>query len=196
MKNIFFTQRVEINESYGERRDAVDREIPKLLFECGFLPIPLPNNEAIAKSMIKELTLDGFFLSGGNSLAKYKGDAPERDKVETLIMDEAVKKRLPVFGICRGCQFIADYFGGELQKKEGHVRTVHKIAGEFEREVNSFHEYAITKIKKPLKTVAKAEDNTIEAIRHESLPIYGVMWHPERGERIKEDLTLIRRMFQ
>jgi len=195
MKKIFFTQRVEINESYGERRDAIDQEIPKLLCECGLLPIACPNDEKIVEEMLKELNPDGFFFSGGNSLVKYGGDAPERDAVETLLIERAIEQNLPLLGICRGCQFIADYFGGTLEKAEGHVRTTHKITGEITREVNSFHEYAITRIKKPLAIVSQAEDNTIEAVRHENLKITGIMWHPERGERCEEDLRLIGEVY-
>lgn len=193
MKKIFFTQRVEINENYGEQRDAIDQEIPKLLFECGLLPIACPNNENIVKNMLNELNPEGIFFSGGNSLAKYGGDAPERDKTEKLLLEYAAQNDIPLLGICRGCQFIADYFGAKLEKIEGHIRTHHKVSGEISRKVNSFHEYAITNVKKPLAILAQADDNSIEAVKHETLKITGIMWHPERGERVKEDLELINR---
>ena len=83
-----------------------------------------------------------------------------------------------------------------LDKIEGHIRTTHKITGEITREVNSFHEYAIMKIKKPLAIVSQAEDNTIEAVRHENLKITGIVWHPERGIRCEEDLKLIKNVLR
>ena len=43
MKKIIYTQRVEIVESYNERRDCADVEIAKLIWECGFLPVPVNN---------------------------------------------------------------------------------------------------------------------------------------------------------
>jgi putative glutamine amidotransferase len=43
MKKIIYTQRVEIVESYGGRRDCADVEIAKLIWECGFLPVSVNN---------------------------------------------------------------------------------------------------------------------------------------------------------
>ena len=45
--------------------------------------------------------------------------------------------------------------------------------------VNSFHHQAIKDLAPHFKVVAKAPDGIIEAIEHESLPIYAVQFHPE-----------------
>ena len=42
-KIVLYTQRVEIIESYQERRDCVDQNIPRFLEECGYIPMPVPN---------------------------------------------------------------------------------------------------------------------------------------------------------
>ena len=44
MNIVFFTQRVEVVESYGERRDCADQRISGFISACGFIPVPLPNN--------------------------------------------------------------------------------------------------------------------------------------------------------
>ena len=45
--------------------------------------------------------------------------------------------------------------------------------------MNSFHHQAIKDLAPHFKVVAKAPDGIIEAIEHESLPIYAVQFHPE-----------------
>ena len=79
MKTVIFTQRVEIIESYNERRDCADQRIAEFIKECGFLPIPIPNNPDILNDAISQIEPCGIILTGGNSLVKYGGNAPERD---------------------------------------------------------------------------------------------------------------------
>ena len=45
---VLYTQRVEIVESYGERRDCADQNIAKFISACGYLPVPLPNNRELS----------------------------------------------------------------------------------------------------------------------------------------------------
>ena len=84
MKTVLYTQRVEVVKSYGERRDCADQNIARFLDACGFLPLPVPNVKELAEKMILELKPAGIVFTGGNSLTKYGGDAPERD--ETLLL--------------------------------------------------------------------------------------------------------------
>ena len=47
--------------------------------------------------------------------------------------------------------------------------------------VNSYHGQTIRQLGKGMVATAIHElDNTIEAFQHEHLPIYGIVWHPER----------------
>ena len=50
-----------------------------------------------------------------------------------------------------------------------------------EEQVNSCHHDAPNALGTGLKAAAIAPDGIIEAIEHESLPVFGVMWHPERA---------------
>ena len=79
MKKIIYTQRVELVESYGERRDCADVEIAKLIWECGFLPVPVNNIPEKVQIFLEQVNPDGMILTGGNDLSKYGGNAPERD---------------------------------------------------------------------------------------------------------------------
>ena len=99
------------------------------------------------------------------------------------------------------------HYGGSLQRVEDHVNQRHSVDLDphlFHSYpesiiVNSYHEFAIAESgkSKKLQTVARAEDRTVEAAIHLSLPHVGVMWHPEREEPLaKHDQMLIRRTFE
>lgn len=197
MKIVLYTQRVEVIESYGERRDCADQNIPRFIEACGYLSVPLPNIRNIAEKLIEEIHPWGIILTGGNSLAKYGGDAPERDEVERRILDISLRNDIPVYGFCRGMQMILDYFDCELEQVQGHVAVRHKISGVLgELEVNSFHNQACYKVKPSLEVLAQAQDGVIEIVRHKNKRILGTMWHPEREDPFSVlDIQRIQKMF-
>jgi putative glutamine amidotransferase len=46
--------------------------------------------------------------------------------------------------------------------------------------VNSAHHQGLGRLGEGLRAVQRAPDNVVEAVEHNSLPIIGVQWHPER----------------
>jgi putative glutamine amidotransferase len=52
--------------------------------------------------------------------------------------------------------------------------------GDRSDEVNSYHNFSLAHCPPGFVVTARAEDKTIEAIRHTILPWEGWMWHPER----------------
>lgn len=120
------------------------------------------------------------------------------DKMQLDLIDKFVQKKKPIFGICRGLQLINVYFKGTLiqdlktdinhkwialRKDRFHEITNTDYMAEVFTEkclVNSSHHQAIDKIGNGLIAVSHSSDNVIEAIRHETLPVYAVQWHPER----------------
>ena len=59
--------------------------------------------------------------------------------------------------------------------------------------VNSFHKYGLCKTPPNFIALYKAEDNSIEAIKHNRLPILGIMWHPERFKIFRmKDIKIIK----
>lgn len=197
MEVVLYTQRVEMVESYGERRDCADQNIPRFIEACGYLPVPLPNIRNIAEKLIEQIQPSGIILTGGNSLAKYGGDAPERDEAERRILDVSLECDIPVYGFCRGMQIILDYFGCELEQVKGHVAVRHKISGALgELEVNSFHNQACYEVKDSLEVLARTKDGVIEAVRHKEKRILGTMWHPERESPFfSSDIQRMQRFF-
>lgn len=197
MKKIVFTQRVEIIESYGERRDSADQHIADLIYACGFLPIPIMNKPELVSSFCEAVIPDGILFTGGNDLVSFGGNAPERDETERRLIEYALEKEIPLLGICRGMQMIADYFGGALEKVDGHIRVNHPIEGAISRKaVNSYHGMGIKDVTAPLIAMAKSNDGIIEAIKHGTYSIAGIMWHPEREKSFPpEDIDLISNFF-
>ena len=103
----------------------------------------------------------------------------------------AVRRGLPVFGVCLGLQGIVEAFGGELgvlgypvHGKPSRIR--HRNTGVFaglpeEFSVGRYHSlYALPdKLPAALEVTAESEDGVIMGVRHRSLPIEAVQFHPE-----------------
>lgn len=197
-KIVLYTQRVEIVESYGERRDCADQNIPIFIQKCGYLPVPVPNILNLAKEMVLNLKPAGIFLTGGNSLEKYGGDAPERDAVEKGILELALERDIPMYGFCRGMQVIEDFFGARLQNVGNHVAIRHKIHGKLgEYMVNSYHNQACYQVPNALEVLAVSEDGVIEAVCAKEKWVMGTMWHPERETPFcQEDINRVKKLFK
>lgn len=193
---IGITQRLDRIPGRDEYRDGLDTRWAGILWNLGLVAIPLNNCNPDPAEYLNQLGLDGFLLSGGNDLH----DVPERNILETAILEFASRYRLPVLGICRGLQMINHYQGGSLVELEGHVATRHLLHGELAAQrdsnaVNSYHHWAVNNetLGRDLVPLAYAPDGSIEAFRHESRPWLALMWHPEREEPLMDDdLQLIR----
>ncbi len=197
MDMVLYTQRVALIEDYGERRDCADQRIGAFLKACGFLSVPLPNAPEDMEEMFRQLRPCGVVLTGGNSLVKYGGDAPERDVTDAECIRLAMECCIPVYGFCRGMQSLLDYFEEELVSVEGHIAVRHRLEGKIQRDVNSYHGQACVALKTDaFDVLARSSDGVIEAIQHRQYPFLGTMWHPERDTPFQEeDLLLVQKLF-
>ncbi len=103
----------------------------------------------------------------------------------------AFKDRVPILGICLGMQTIAQYFGGRVVKAlepvHGKVTPIlHSSGGLFNGLANAmnvtrYHSLVVDRSSLPqcFHVDAESEEREIMAISHESLPIWGVQFHPE-----------------
>lgn len=113
---------------------------------------------------------------------------------EAGISLEAIKNfsgKTPIFGVCLGHQSIAQVFGGDVVRAERlmHGKTslvYHDGKTIFEGLENPFpaaryHSLIVKKETLPdcLEISAWTEEGEIMAIRHKSLPVEGVQFHPE-----------------
>lgn len=202
---IAVTQRVDAIAAYGERRDALDQRWARVLESLGLLCVPVPNAPSTAREWLGAVAPGGLILSGGNSIGAGPDSAPERDAMESALLDWARDGRVPVLAVCRGMQMLNAHLGGRLVRVEGHVAVRHRVgptcearADEASRVVNSFHNFAIRPddLAADLVATAVAPDGTIEACHHRDLPWHAVMWHPEREPALDEgDRRLLAGLF-
>lgn len=191
------TQRVDNNNTYNERRDALDQKLIEFLQLCNCTLLSIPNNHDNLVSLLQNISFDGFCLSGGNSLACMGGSAPERDIVDNTIIKHAIKNSLHVLGICRGMQSIVNYFGIELFDISGHVDVSHFFDfNGISHTVRSFHELGTDKVHKDFSILAKSSDDIVESIIHKNKKIAGIMWHPEREKVFSSiDIMFVKNFF-
>ncbi len=124
----------------------------------------------------------------------------ELDIAQLAMTDIFVKAKKPILGICKGCQVLNVYFKGDIiqdldnnvhhqayQGKEvkHKARTeenniLYDLFGGEEIIINSSHHQALDKLGNGMRICQFSDDHVIEAIQHESLPILGLQWHPER----------------
>ncbi|MCI5967960.1 gamma-glutamyl-CDP-amidate hydrolase [Helicobacter sp.] len=183
VKLIGISQRLLENTSYFEIREALSADWGEFFKKHleDFLPIPL--SYAIPFSYyVKFSVLSGVILSGGNDLNTLNPNplSQMRDLYEDAIIAECLQKRIPLLGICRGAQKIAEYFGSRLEQCVGHTQKHIVSSKEGEFWVNSYHNYCITHLGSDLERIDSAGDGSVESFLHKNAQVYGVMWHIER----------------
>jgi anthranilate synthase component II len=107
----------------------------------------------------------------------------------TLAIVGRLAQTTPTLGVCLGHQAIVEAFGGEIgpaaELVHGKATTVrHDGAGLFQGlpadfEAGRYHSLAATQIPDVLEVCATAPDGEVMAVRHRSLPVHGVQFHPE-----------------
>lgn len=204
MKRIGLTQRVEVIASYGERRDCLDQEWSALLLNVNCAPIVLPNriDSTVIDQYLTSLHLDGVILTGGNDLSFTKSPkaALERDAFESHLIEHCIDHDLPILGVCRGMQMLNVYFEGSLSPVTDHVCKNHEVQLRCGKtiQVNSYHDWGINPedLSDEMTAFGSAKDGVIEYIKHNSLPINGIMWHPERSNQNQDiGLSIIKELF-
>lgn len=156
--------------------------------------------------------IDGLLLTGGGDIDPklYRGNLAtaelvdrQRDDFETALYQGAIKRGMPVLGICRGIQLINVIHGGtlknlrndpELSARHGigvSSMTAHSvnitpgtrlsgILGSGSHQVNSFHGQAVDRVGQGLQVVARSDDGLVEAIERSGEPfVVCTQWHPE-----------------
>ena len=148
-------------------------------FFHSFVPF-FPDLAILNKQKVKDYDL--IIFSGGSDISpSIYGEEntnstthPQRDQIELIILEEAIKLNKKILGVCRGHQLINAYLGGKLIQdlysiKEEH-RSVHRldfttnesiIKTFFSWGVNSLHHQGVVKEGKGL-TVTSTYKGVIE----------------------------------
>jgi carbamoyl-phosphate synthase small subunit len=121
---------------------------------------------------------DGVFLSNG------PGDPAAVDYAVTTVKNLIGKK--PIFGICLGHQLLGLAFGAKTFKlKFGHRGANQPVRNELTKRIEittQNHGFAVDPETLPrdvAPTHINLNDNTLEGLRHRSLPVFSVQYHPE-----------------
>jgi|TARA_B110000438_G_scaffold204352_1_gene196038 N5-(cytidine 5'-diphosphoramidyl)-L-glutamine hydrolase len=183
MKKIAISLRVASIGKYEEKRDSISYDWLNFFNKLDIFPILIPNLIQDLELFLDEVKIDGIILSGGDNV----GENEMRDSTEKRIITYGIKKNLPIIGICRGMQVLNLNFNGKVRFNEAidHAGKKHEIQLKEEKLIiNSYHNNLIKnedELGDNLKSIAIASnDKTIEGFKHEKLPVFGIMWHPER----------------
>jgi putative glutamine amidotransferase len=196
---------------------------------AGGIPVVVP---PLGRSDVPRMLarLDGLVLSGGPDLAPQAYGAlpgvelgstePRLDRFEYAMAREAVRRQLPILGICRGAQTLNVARGGTLhqhlpdvvgnaiahrQSEDGRVPThpveiapgsaLAAVLGTTRLKVNSFHHQAVNRLGADLCACAWAPDGTVEAIEDPQQPfLLAVQWHAEALRDVPKHLALFEEL--
>jgi carbamoyl-phosphate synthase small subunit len=155
---------------------GVKRNILRRLASYGCRVIVVPAHTTVEE--ILKYNPDGVFLSNG------PGDpAAVTEGIETT--KKLLSTNKPIFGICMGHQILGHALGAETFKlKFGH-RGLNQPAGLKQQvEITSQnHSFAIDPDSLPASSVEishfNLNDHTVAGLRHKSLPVFSVQYHPE-----------------
>ncbi|TML43581.1 MAG: aminodeoxychorismate/anthranilate synthase component II [Actinobacteria bacterium] len=117
------------------------------------------------------------------------GPGRPRDAGVSVDLVRRLAPHVPTLGVCLGHQAIIEAFGGEVGPAKrlvhGKVSPVrHDGRGIFaglpeEFEAGRYHSLAATSVPDELEISATCHEDEVMAVRHRSLPVDGVQFHPE-----------------
>lgn len=178
------------------------------------LLLPVCPDTAVLERLVDRI--DGLLLTGGGDFSEaVMGDALSpladatdavRDRTEFALLRLALRRQLPVFGICRGHQLLNLALGGTLyqdlpseypaevllhsqendKRRPSHevdldeTSRLARLLGKKRLAVNSLHHQAVCLTAPSLRAVASSPDGVNEAVESPCYPVYGVQWHPEQ----------------
>jgi putative glutamine amidotransferase len=179
--------------------------------------VPRSAIEVVTPLSARNGGFDALLLGGGGDVdpARYGASVlpdgnvevdAERDAIDFALLEEALRTKRPVLGICRGLQVINVALGGTLvqdlpierpspvvhqNEDDEKTRRDHRvevapgtrlaaIAGASALAVNSRHHQAIARVAPGLAVSATAEDGVPEAVESAGDAwLVAVQWHPE-----------------
>jgi anthranilate synthase/aminodeoxychorismate synthase-like glutamine amidotransferase len=160
--------------------DSFTYNLVHLLEELG-AEVVVRRNDEIDVAEARALAPDRLVVSPGPGRPDDAGRSVE------LVL--ALGPSTPTLGVCLGHQAIVEAFGGEVGSARallhGKASTLrHDGRGIFaglepELEAGRYHSLAATRVPDELHVSARTADGEVMAVRHASLPVEGVQFHPE-----------------
>jgi len=141
-------------------------------------------NDDVTVEEVGAMAPDGILISPG------PGRPSEAGITEPVIRE--LGNRIPILGVCLGHQAVGEVFGGRVVQAEKlmHGKTSpvkHGGNGLFAGveslfDATRYHSLVIDRDTFPhevLEITAEAENGTIMGLRHQTLPLHGIQFHPE-----------------
>lgn len=178
---------ISVVNNYGQFNHLISRALRDLDIESVLIPNTTPPEEVASGSR-------GIILGGGPDISRSGRSG------------EYLDLNLPVLGICLGLHIIATKYGGEVKpgRMGGYgavtvsVLDQDQILCGYPQEMHVWASHAdeVTLTPPDFVRLATSEICGNEAIRHQTLPIFGLQWHPEvshtfEGNRIFENFDQI-----
>jgi anthranilate synthase component II len=138
-----------------------------------------------------EMTLEDIEKLAPGRIVLSPGPCTPNEAGISLDLIRRFAGRLPILGVCLGHQAIGQAFGGRVVHAKtlmhGKVSRIHHAGtGVFRGlptpyDATRYHSLAIERASCPaeLEVTAWTEDGEIMGVRHRSLPVEGVQFHPE-----------------
>lgn len=162
---------------------GIKRNILRCLRRDGF-DVTVVNAYTTAEEVL-DMNPDGIFLSNG------PGDPSALPRIHAEL--KKLLGKLPIFGICLGHQLLGHAFGGKTFKlKFGHRggnQPVKDLRTGKVAITSQNHGFAVDPDSLPADvevTHINLNDGTVEGIRHTTLPIFCVQYHPEAAPGPKD----------
>ncbi|NIA08352.1 MAG: glutamine-hydrolyzing GMP synthase [Nitrospiraceae bacterium] len=171
-------QKILVLDFGSQTTQLIARRVREARVYCEIYPYNIPIDK------IEQMGPKGIILSGGPA-SVYDKDAPT---VSPLIFELGI----PILGICYGMQLITYLFKGKVERSQrreyGPARLLiddldglfHGLAsGPSTHRVWMSHGDKINALPKDFIGMAHSESSPVAAIRHKTLPIFAVQFHPE-----------------
>ncbi|MGH7885175.1 MAG: gamma-glutamyl-gamma-aminobutyrate hydrolase family protein, partial [Thermodesulfobacteriota bacterium] len=200
---------IGITTDLEDDHNSIEASYSKAIDFYGAVPLLIPTlseNTDFIKGIVSKL--DGLLLPGSRDMdPKFYNQKPhpklnpmsiERTMAEFKALEESLKQRIPVLGICGGMQFINVFYGGSLYQdiaallpkainhEKGAVHSITfkdgNIFANFAKstfETKSYHHQAIDSIGDGLIINSLSPDGIIEGFENRDAKVIGIQWHPE-----------------
>ena len=147
-------------------------------------PVIVQRNDSLSVTEALALRPTGIILSPGPC-------DPDRAGICLPLIQAAADHNIPLLGVCLGHQAIGQIFGGKVIRAP---KPVHGKVGEISHDCTGvyaglpspfratrYHSLIVERSSLPDSLLVNAEssDGLIMGLRHKSLPVHGVQFHPE-----------------
>lgn len=203
-----------VNSAFTYRQENTNEAYTSAIEKAGGYALLLPYTADSKRLEAAVCAVDGILIPGGldvdpelygeTAMPCCKEHHMDMDLFQMDLIDMAIRKNRPIFGICRGLQIINVHHGGTLYQDldecfskeikhprlDSPVAAVHEVRledgcilrdvfGKSEIPVNSLHHQGIKSLGGGLSPAAVCTDGLVEGIEDGKNGIFAVQWHPE-----------------